>query len=134
MAQLPESERRKRVIDMIVGETRYIVPWALWVDVDNECFLNEDFNTSLKASGTVQLKITKVEGGYIAFIHQVSYKWQSQSHHGFFNTNENLCHGKVIGFELNEADKQTPSLQELIRQAIAEEDYMLAAKLQKQMK
>lgn len=134
MAKLPESERRKRVTDMIIGETRYIVPWALWVDLDNECYLNEDANVYTSANGAAKLKIIRVESGYIAFIHQVSYKWLPQSHHGFFDVDEKMCHGKVVGFELNKPDETKKSLKEQLEQAIAEENFELAKELQQQMK
>jgi hypothetical protein len=135
MAKLPESEKRVRIIDMLVGQTRFVVPWALWVDRDDECFLNEDFDTSFEASGTAQLKVTKVEGGYIAFIYQTDHRWTPRERHDFVDTDEHLCYGKVIGFELNKIEeaKLSLSLKEQLEQAIAEENFELAKELQKQM-
>ena len=132
MAKLPIRKIKKRIVDMIAGETGFTVPWAMWIDGDNECFLNEAFSIEASSGGTVQLKITRVKNGYIAFIHDVDYEWSPKLDHGFVNTDENLCYGKVVGFKLNEADKPKQSVEKLIQQAIAEENYELAAELKKQ--
>lgn len=133
MAKLPGNKKKKRLVDMCIGELGFTVPWALWVDEENECFINEDFEISQSSGGTVQLKIKKTVNGYIAYIYDVKYKWSPCAQHGFLNTDESLCYGRVVAFKSNSDEKADPSVADLLAHAILVEDYELAAKLKKEL-
>lgn len=71
-AKLPEShEELNTIANMKVGEIGYVVSWAMKVDMNGECYLWTEYTVSKEKAGTIQLKIKRVEDGFIAYIHDV---------------------------------------------------------------
>lgn len=100
-AKLPVAfENQSQLLNMRVGESVYIVPWGMWVDMDGNCYLNEKYDIHPGPSGTVQLKITKIENGYIVHLKEMNgdYKWERQEGPTYATPNE-FCYGKVVGFD-----------------------------------
>jgi hypothetical protein len=93
-------EDTKQLKNMSIGQSGYVVCWAMWVDKDGKCFLNEAYSYHEEKGGTVQLKITRVKAGYIAHIHDLEdpYEWTRQSMPGH-SSDLSLCYGEVVGFE-----------------------------------
>jgi hypothetical protein len=103
MAKLPVNfENNSQLKNMKVGESGYIVPWGMWVDMDGNSYLNENYNLHPTPGGTVQLKITKVSGGYIAHVHEMKddYKWTKQNGPSYASP-EDVCYGTVVGYNLD---------------------------------
>ncbi len=103
MAKLPPKfEDKSQLKNMKVGESGYTVPWAMWVDLDGNCWLNENYTIQGTPGGTVQLKITRVTEGYIAHINDMkdNERWQKVEDPCFMSPNE-VIWGKVVGFELS---------------------------------
>ena len=115
MAKLPEQfEESNQLKNMDIGDSGYIVPWGMWMDLDGNCFLNEAYTHSPTPRGTVQLKITRVIDGYIAHIHEMNddYKWDRQSGPSYMSA-KNDCYGTGVGRDKQkERSKQTlPSIE-----------------------
>lgn len=100
MAKLPQDKEENTIGKMKVGETGYTVPWAMWVDKERNCWLNEDYTIHKGRGGTVQLKIERLKEGYIAYINDknLNEKWNPTSSPGYCTPEEKL-YGKVIGFD-----------------------------------
>ena len=97
--------KENTIRNMEIGQSGFIVCWGMWVDLDGNCFLNESYDYHDTRGGTIQLKITRVYGGYIAHIHEMEsdYKWEGQSG-PTYATAEDMCYGKVIGFGRDKND------------------------------
>jgi len=130
MAKLPNSKKMKRIADMNIGETCFTTPIAMWADLEQDCFLNENFEASTEIRGDLKLRVRKLINGYIVFIHEITYNWSPRETHGFATVDEKLCYGKVIGFKFSENDEINLKIQE----AVEKEDYDLAIELRKQLK
>ena len=130
MAKLPNSKKMHRIADMNIGETCFTTPLAMWVDLNRDCFLNENCEAADEVRGDLKLKVIKLLDGYIVLIYEVSYNWSPRETYGFATADENLCYGKVIGFRFTEND----AINLKIQQAVALQKYELAAELQKQLK
>lgn len=129
MAKLPETKVEKKLSDLKIGESGFTVPWAMWLNLEGECFLNESFTFDEKKGVTVELKITRVQDGYIAFINDnIKYKWTKNSSPNFMGCNEKDCYGKIFGF--NEEDELNLKLEI----AISEENYELATEIREIIK
>ena len=94
-----ELETNNELKNMPIGVSGYIVCWGMWVDSEGNCFMNENYTYGEKG-GTQQLRITKVEGGYIAHVHEMSepYTWSRESGPAYFGSPSDVCFGKVVGF------------------------------------
>lgn len=130
MAKLPASKKMKRIADMNIGETCFTTPLAMWVNLDQECFLNENFEASNEVKGDLKLKVLKAVDGYFVLIYEVTYNWSPRENHGFATVDETLCYGKVIDFRFTENDV----IKIKIEQAVSVQNYELATELQKQLK
>lgn len=100
MAKLPlEFENTKQLKNMLPGQVGYIVPWGMWVDLDGNAWLNENYEWCSAPYGTSQLKIERVDGGYIAYIYELRDKrqWTKQEGPSYLSPKE-VCYGKVVGF------------------------------------
>jgi len=98
--KLPDSfENKSQLKNMKVGQQGYIVPWGMWVHSDGQCYLNEEYTFSQSPGGTVSLKITRVNDGYVAHIHEMTekHKWERQEQPSYMSPKE-MCYGKVVGF------------------------------------
>ena len=109
MATLPKNfENQNQLKNMKVGQSGYIVPWGMWVDLNGNCWLNEDYEFDSTPGGTVQLKVTRVVDGYIAHIHEMKYsngyKWTPQTGPSYASPDE-VCWGEVVGFDINIIDQ-----------------------------
>jgi hypothetical protein len=103
MAKLPSTfENTDQLKNMKVGESGYITPWGMWIDMDGNSWLNENYELHDSTGGTVQLKITRVLDGYIAHIHEMNgdYKWTKQNGPSYASPEE-VCYGKVVGYDLD---------------------------------
>jgi hypothetical protein len=130
MAKLPSSKKMKRIADMNIGETCFTTPLAMWVNLNEDCFLNENCEASDETRNDLKLKVLKLIDGYIVFIYEVTSNWSPRESYGFATADESLCNGVVLGFRFTENDVINLKIQ----QAVAVQDYELAAELQKQLK
>lgn len=65
MAKLPHKNvDRQTLADMSVGDIRFTVPWAMWVDADMDCWLRPDFPAAHEPGGTVQMRVERHTYGY----------------------------------------------------------------------
>ena len=95
-----DFEEKNQLSNMKVGQSGYIVPWGMWVDVLGNCFLNENYTFHSEPGGTVQLKITRIESGYVAHLNELkpgAHKWERQNGPSFASP-ESVCYGRVVGF------------------------------------
>ena len=134
---LPKSKEEKLIKDLKVGESCYTVPWAMWVNKDNVCFLREDFKASSSKGGTVELKIERVEDGYIAYIHSIDYKWtpSNDGDDGVIGGSQESMYGKIIGFGVNSYETLTKDeLEDELNKALSEEAFEKAIEIRDYIK
>lgn len=77
MVKLPESLEEKNLIRLMeIGETRYIVPWAMQVTKSRNCWLDGTCPTSEHPVGTEQLVVCNTEQGFVVDVRNCSwYTW-----------------------------------------------------------
>lgn len=122
-ARLPEThEELNTIANMKVGEVGWVVSWAMKVDMDGECYLWSEYTVSKEKAGTVQLKIKRVEDGFIAYIHDVKdTKYRREV--------IKVDVLPVVAFDDTHIPKKDSleDLQQQLTQALEDEDYKKAA-------
>lgn len=69
-ALLPEHLAEISLQDLILGETGWIVPWAMYAEKDGTLWLNGNYTFQEKQAGTASMLVERVEGGYSVDLHQ----------------------------------------------------------------
>jgi hypothetical protein len=69
-AVLPDSLERNTLSDLIIGETVYTVPWAMYAGQDGRLWLNGNYSIHHSSGGTAQMAVTKTKDGYTVDISQ----------------------------------------------------------------
>lgn len=65
MGQMPpEFISHDTVADMLPGDVRYVVPWAVKVDEDWQCWIDGSHEASLEPGGTVDLWVARTPDGF----------------------------------------------------------------------
>lgn len=62
MAILPENMEQETIFKMVVGETGWIVPWALHVSPDGEMWIRGDYSIVHQEHGTSCVQIKRASG------------------------------------------------------------------------
>lgn len=77
-------ERNNSIADMAVGQIKWTVPWAMWVDRDRLCWLHPRYSAHDMSGGTVKMRIQREVDGYHVFIDDsMDRKWELKAHHGY---------------------------------------------------
>jgi len=75
-ALLPDELREKTLADLEVGDSAWTVPWAMWVDNSNRCWLHPDCSASVYGGGTLQMLVARRAHGYsVGLLPDCSHKW-----------------------------------------------------------
>lgn len=95
-----EFENTKLIRNMQIGQVGYVIPQAMWVDVNMDCWLYLDYVVHKTPSGDIQLKIKRMDNGYIAYLYDMEsdYLWQpipTPEYEGIYTQEP---YGYVIGF------------------------------------
>lgn len=62
---LPEElEHKDDIAEMVVGQTGYTVPWAMWVDEERRCWLAPDCPLTPHPHGTATMQVTRDDEGW----------------------------------------------------------------------
>ena len=72
-ALLPETHDEPTIGAMLLGESGYAVPWAMWVDGERRCWLHPSYTIHPDRGGTVQMRVTRTEDGYEAWLTNQKY-------------------------------------------------------------
>jgi hypothetical protein len=123
MAKLPKNKEERLIQDMKIGESGYSVPWAMWVDEQKNCWLNEEYAIHKEKDVSRELKVEKLSEGYIVYIHDIDHNWSPQFEPFCFGLDETKLYGKVIGFNTKDA------LENRLIDAIKDENYEQASKI-----
>lgn len=67
-ASLPEIKRTPLVQDMKVGDVFYVTPWSMQADTNKRLWLNINASTRTIPGGTVSMKVSFTENGFIVDI------------------------------------------------------------------
>ncbi len=67
-AQLPADRLELKIGSLQIGQSGFCVPWAMWVDLDNQCWLNPDYRVSAHPGGTVQMRVSRAEDGFYVVV------------------------------------------------------------------
>lgn len=140
MAKLPESKERKKISQMEIGESCYTSPWSMFVDEKGNCFIDETCQVILSPEeANKELKITRVEGGYIAYIYDIDFKWArvslSEDFDDDFDDYDKPVYKPVVGFKTKSYNKLSKKeLAEQLEQLVKEENYEKAAKIRDKIK
>ena len=77
-AQIPaEHLRHDTLADMLVGDTRYAVRWAMAVDPDWNCWLNARHTCTTDAAGTSDMEVRRTSEGYVVVL-KAGHTWQAR--------------------------------------------------------
>ncbi len=78
-ATLPDHLEEITISDMLEEESGFTVPWAMWADKNKRQWLNGSYTFHKNPGGTVQLRITRVNGAFNVDASQcVDDKWVSE--------------------------------------------------------
>ena len=83
MATLPDSRYMVRIRDMEIGESAYVVPWAMHADGRGRCWLDGGIATTPQPWSTSDMLIRRTEAGYVVDITTTGYAWPRE---GVVNT------------------------------------------------
>jgi hypothetical protein len=65
MAKLPmDLVDRATLANMRVGQTCFTLPWAMWVDLDMECWLHPDYPAHDVSYGSARMLVRHQADGY----------------------------------------------------------------------
>ena len=79
MVKMAKAKIEKTIRELPIGESTWTVPWALYLDGDQECWLNGAYTQHAIPGGTVQMKVTHTAAGYVCDITRCDYKWSEGS-------------------------------------------------------
>jgi len=136
--KIPEQFINKNQLkNLPIGAIGYAVPWVMWVDMEGNAFLNENYDLHPSKGGTVNLQITKVPEGYVVHLDKFryydrEYTWTKQESPGFASPNE-VCYGRVVAFsdkEYQALQKDPERIRNLINECILNENYEQAREYQ----
>jgi hypothetical protein len=71
-ARLPEDLEELTPAVTGIGESVWMVPWAMWVDGERRCWLATHFTAHEFPGGTVSMKVTRQEDGYVVDLGHVT--------------------------------------------------------------
>lgn len=66
--RLPEDRLQRTIASLREGESAWVVPWAMSVDVDRRCTLKADFGISDRPGGTVAMRVERRADGFHVWI------------------------------------------------------------------
>ena len=69
-AILPEHLVEISLQDLIVGESGWIVPWAMYAKKDGTLWLNGNYTFEKEQRGTASMRVERVAGGYSVDLNQ----------------------------------------------------------------
>lgn len=77
-AQLPpEHISHDSLADMLVGDLRYTVPWAMHVDENWDCWLNVSFVADPHPHGTASLPVRRDSHGFVVALSS-DHRWRAE--------------------------------------------------------
>lgn len=108
----------------------------MWVNLNGDAFLNENYTFHDSPEGTVSLLITRVPEGYVAHLDifryfNESYVWTKEASPSYMSS-EKAWHGKIVAFSMDEYTKMTKdpdNIRWMIDKCIQREDYEEAERL-----
>lgn len=75
-AKLPDFLEQRKLSDLMIGETVWTVPWAMFADDDGDLWLYGNFSYHEGPGGTVSMKVSKTGSGYVVDISECKdYRW-----------------------------------------------------------
>jgi hypothetical protein len=75
---------------MVIGETAYTMPWALWLNEDRRCMLNVQYIVFPEAFGTIELVVKRTPEGYVIDASHTDYKWEPEADPGYIGGHSSL--------------------------------------------
>lgn len=119
-------EKKRKIFDLEMNETAFVVPFAMCIKSDGKFFLSGNFFIKDEPDSQHCLKIKKIDRGIIVFYNEIDYSWPSwpDSRLESYNIPVVDC-----------TDKRNPKeLQRELEMAIILENYELAAKIRDEIK
>lgn len=74
----PEFIDNSTVADMLVGDTCYVVPWAVEVDENWACWIIGSHGTCSQPQGTANLRVTRESNGFV-IRPQPEHRWRADA-------------------------------------------------------
>lgn len=83
-AFLPETlePATPQIATMVVGDSGYTTPWAMWVDSDRLCWLHPRYDLHQQPGGTVKMRVERRSDGWHVWPPR-GETWRPTDHHGF---------------------------------------------------
>jgi hypothetical protein len=63
-ATIPSDRLEITIKDLQVGESGYTLPWGMWIDLEDHCWLNPDYPVTGEVKGTSRMWVERKENGY----------------------------------------------------------------------
>ena len=73
---LPNGRKELLARDLVVGQSGWMVPWALSVTQDGSMRLDGYHSVDATRGGTVEMFVTRAPSGFIVDITQCQYQWR----------------------------------------------------------
>lgn len=78
MAKLPRKYLDiDKIANMVPGDVRYTVPWAMFVDEKGECWLHPLYSAEQYSGGTVEMRIELTEEGFVVTADGLDFSWST---------------------------------------------------------
>lgn len=83
-AFLPESLEpdQPTIGTMVIGDSGWVTPWGMWVDVDRRCWLHPGYELHANQHGTVTMQVARREDGWHVWAPR-GERWRPQNTHGY---------------------------------------------------
>ena len=66
--KIPDNLVEVALKDVLIGESVYVVPWAMYAETDGELFINGKYDFHLSSFRTSQMKLTRMKDGFVVDI------------------------------------------------------------------
>ncbi len=101
--------KEKKICNLSLGESGYVIPWSAWRHIDGEYFINISYSVHPKKNGTVNNLLERTKEGYTLYLNESDLNFlESKSH-------SHVRYGDVRHIKVVFLDNQIKS-QEIINQ------------------
>lgn len=83
-ATLPDGRDEDTIDRMKVGESGFVVPWGMWVDLERRCWLHPKYQIRSQAGGTVKMRVERRADGFHVWLPRVS-SWTPTADPGYMS-------------------------------------------------
>ena len=72
---LPDELETRTISQMFPGESRFVVPWAMYCETDRTLWLNGNHSVGVAPHGTRRMLIKRVDDGFEVNVCDLGHQW-----------------------------------------------------------